>query len=361
MYVSLYLFVIVLINFSQVDGHTSPLLQTLHVPSLPITSQTSVQFHPSGSNLLLTGPRPFFYTHDLQSGTTTRHARGLWGATFSGASDTTATLLSSFSQKNRKRPRKSSSSTSIFGLDDGEGGKKSGKSTGDGEGMELSAFSPYPGDILAVAGRGGHVHLVDWKSGAGQVVASLKCGAAGGGVKSLWWVPASSSTSSNPSPLGSSLVEPSSASSRPHLAVLSGDAEVYLWDVGQRRCVRRWKDDGGFRGAGRCMAGAVGPGGEGWLAVGYVHCAHHLFYRTHHYLSSSSTSGFVNVYGADSFSPNPDLTSNPKPIKSIANLVTPTSTLRFNHDAQILAIASQEKKDAMRLVRAFVCFFFISS
>jgi len=319
------------IRLFNVDGHTSPLLQTLHVPSLPITSQTSVQFHPSGSNLLLTGPRPFFYTHDLQSGTTTRHARGLWGATFSGTSDTTAALLSSFSQKNRKRPRKASSSTSIFGLDDGEGGKKGGKSTGDGEGMELSAFSPYPGDILAVAGRGGHVHLVDWKSGAGQVVASLKCGAAGGGVKSLWWVPASSSTSSDPSPLGSSLVEPSSASSRPHLAVLSGDAEVYLWDVGQRRCVRRWKDDGGFRGAGRCMAGAVGHGGEGWLAVG-------------------STSGFVNVYGADSFSPNPDLTSNPKPIKSIANLVTPISTLRFNHDAQVLAIASQEKKDAMRLI-----------
>ncbi len=269
MCVSPYLSVIVLISFFQVDGHTSPLLQTLHVPSLPITSQTSVQFHPSGSNLLLTGPRPFFYTHDLQSGTTTRHARGLWGATFSGASDTTAALLSSLSQKNRKRPRKASSSTSIFGLDDGERGKNSAKSTGDGEGMELSAFSPYPGDILAVAGRGGHVHLVDWKSGAGQVVASLKCGAAGGGVKSLWWVPASSSTSSDPLlPFGSSLVESSSASSRPHLVVLSGDAEIYLWDVGQRRCVRRWKDDGGFRGAGRCMAGAVGHGGEGWLAIG---------------------------------------------------------------------------------------------
>lgn len=169
------------------------------------------------------------------------------------------------------------SSTSIFGLDDGDGskgGKSNAKSGGNGEGMELSAFSPYPGDILAVAGRGGHVHLVDWKSGAGQVVASLKCGAAGGGIKSLWWVPASSSPSSDPSPLGSSLVEPSSASSRPHLAVLSGDAEVYLWDVGQRRCVRRWKDEGGFRGAGRYMTGAVGHGGEGWLAIGYLQFAH---------------------------------------------------------------------------------------
>ena len=266
--------VVVLSNFSQIDGHTSPLLQTLHVPSLPITSQTSVQFHPSGSSLLLTGSRPFFYTHDLQSGTTTRHARGLWGATYSTTSDTTAALLSSSS---RKRPRNVQSSTSIFELDDGDkskGGKSNAKSGGNGEGMEVSAFSPYPGDILAVAGRGGNVHLVDWKSGAGQVVASLKCGAAGGGVKSLWWVPASSSTSSDSSPLGSSPVELSSASSRPHLAVLSGDAEVYLWDVGQRRCVRRWKDEGGFRGAGLYMAGAVGHGGEGWLAIGYLQFAH---------------------------------------------------------------------------------------
>src|SRR6266576_874927 len=94
--------------------------------------------------------------------------------------------------------------------------------------------------------------------------------------------------------------------------------------------------------------------------VGYwvsLLCVHYLFQRTHHYFSFSSTSGFVNVYGADSFSPDSDLSSNPKPIKSIANLVTPISTLRFNHDAQLLAIASQEKKDAMRLVRAFVCFF----
>jgi len=79
------------------------------------------------------------------------------------------------------------------------------------------------------------------------------------------------------------------------------------------------------------MAGAVGHEGEGWLAIG-------------------SNSGFVNVYGADSFSPDVDFVLNPKPIKTIANLVTPISTLRLNHDAQLLAIASQEKKDAMRLI-----------
>ncbi|KAF8060775.1 WD40-repeat-containing domain protein [Lyophyllum atratum] len=269
------------VRLFNIDGHTNPLLQTLHIPSLPLTSQSSVSFHPLGASLLLTGPRPFFYTHDLQSGLTTRHARGLWGTTFNTLNDTSSS---------RKRGRAS---------DKGGGG-------GGGEGMEVTSFSPRTGSLLAVAGRGGHVHLVDWTSGAGQVVGSLKSGGGGGGARALWW-----------------------ASER-ELAVLSGDAEVYLWDVGERRCVRRWRDQGGFRGAGRVMSGASGGGeGKGWLAVG-------------------SNTGFVNVYGKDSFAP--EGSGNPKPLKSIANLTTAISSIRFNHDAQVMAVASQEKKDAMRLI-----------
>lgn len=127
--------------------------------------------------------------------------------------------------------------------------------------MEITAFSPHTGDILAVAGRGGYVHLVDWKSGAGQVVGSLKCGGGGGGVRALWWTPESSSSSV----LGGT---GAGGSESRHLAVLSGDAEVYLWDVGERRCVRRWKDEGGFRGAGKIMAGSAAGSSGGWLAVG---------------------------------------------------------------------------------------------
>jgi U3 small nucleolar RNA-associated protein 18 len=195
---------------NQIDGHTSPLLQTLHVPSLPLTSPTSASFHPNGTSLLLTGPRPFFFVHDLQSGAITRKAL---------------------------RPNPSATGAQA-------------------EGMELTAFSHTAGEILAVGARGGYVHLVDWKSGAGQVVGSLKCGGlggvGGGGVKDMWWVP------------------PGEGRAREHLAVLTGDAEVYLWDVGERRCVRRWRDEGGFRGAARVMTGSAAGARGGWLGVGCV-------------------------------------------------------------------------------------------
>lgn len=46
----------------------------------------------------------------------------------------------------------------------------------------------------------------------------------------------------------------------------------------------------------------------------------------------------------------------PRPLKAISNLTTPVSTLRFNADAQLLAIASDAKKDQLRLVRFAVCF-----
>ena len=47
---------------------------------------------------------------------------------------------------------------------------------------------------------------------------------------------------------------------------------------------------------------------------------------------------------------NSSVFETPKLVKALGHLTTPISTLRFNHDAQILAMASKDKKDAMRLV-----------
>ncbi|KAJ7352501.1 WD40-repeat-containing domain protein [Mycena albidolilacea] len=270
------------IRLFNIDGHTSPLLQTLHIPTLPL-SQYSVNFHPSGTSLLLTGARPFYFVYDLQRGEMQHKAgRGLWGSYDS---------TTSVSARKRGRGRGATGQSEDAG--------------GSAEGMEITAFNPS-GEMLAVAGRGGNVHLLDWKSGAGQVVGSLKCGAS---VKAMWWTGAGGDDGD--------------------LATLTNDSEVFLWDVGERRCLRRWKDEGGFRGSGRAMTGSS----KGWLAVG-------------------SNTGLVNVYGANSFEhlDSASFATQPKPVKTIGHLTTAISTLRFNHDAQVMAIASREKKDALRLI-----------
>ncbi len=65
--------------------------------------------------------------------------------------------------------------------------------------------------------------------------------------------------------------------------------------------------------------------------------------------SCRSTAGLVNVYdGSDAFSSS--TTIHPKPLKTLQHLTTSISTLRFNHDSQLLAVASKVTKDQLRLV-----------
>lgn len=178
------------------------------------------------------------------------HRRGLWGTGF----DDTSILARPTSMKRR---RSAAARTS------GGGGWGGGGNT---EIITHTAFSPRTGNTLAIAGRGGNVHLVDWRSGAGQVVGSLRCtssgGGGGGGLKGLWWTPSSGGEGDV---LGGGV---GTGDGEKYLSVLTDSAEVYIWDVGQRRCVRRWTDEGGYRGAGRVMAGGGGP--NGWLAIGYA-------------------------------------------------------------------------------------------
>lgn len=142
--------------------------------------------------MLLTGHRPFYYTYDLQSGACTRSPRGLWGTHASNPGNTDLS-------------------------------------------METCAFS-HTGDTLAVGGRRGYIHIVDWRRGGGQVVGSVKMNAA---VKDLGWT------------------------EEGNLMGLGEDAEVYLWSVGEKRCIRRWKDDGGFGSMNMSVAR-----GNAYLAIG---------------------------------------------------------------------------------------------
>ncbi|KAL7422468.1 U3 snoRNP protein [Cryptotrichosporon argae] len=127
------------VRFFNVDGHTNAALVTLHIPSLPLSRTT---FHPSGSSVLITGPRPYYYTYDLAAQRCVRSPRTLFGSVPSPSSPQT---------------------------------------------LARHAFSP-DGALLAVAGRRGAVSIVEWLGGgaAGAVVAELKSGR-GGAVADLAW------------------------------------------------------------------------------------------------------------------------------------------------------------------------------
>ena len=69
-----------------------------------------------------------------------------------------------------------------------------------------------------------------------------------------------------------------------------------------------------------------------------------------------SKSGIVNVYdSAALYSPSSGQPALPKPRKALGNLTTAVSSLAFNHDAQLMVMASSMKKDQLRLVHLPSC------
>ncbi|KAG9458254.1 hypothetical protein H6P81_002762 [Aristolochia fimbriata] len=100
-----------------------------------------------------------------------------------------------------------------------------------------------------------------------------------------------------------------------------GDGHVYHWDLRTRRCFHKADDEG-------CMEGTA-------------LCTSH----DSKFFAAGSSSGIVNVYNRDDF-----LGGKRKPMKTIENLVTKIDGVKFNHDAQILAITSSMKKNSLKLV-----------
>ncbi|XP_008269505.3 U3 small nucleolar RNA-associated protein 18 homolog [Oryctolagus cuniculus] len=107
----------------------------------------------------------------------------------------------------------------------------------------------------------------------------------------------------------------------------SGDGEVYVWDVNSRKCLNRFVDEGSLYG----LSIATSRNGQ--------------------YVASGSSCGVVNIYSQDSCLQE----TNPKPIKAIMNLVTGVSSMAFNPTTEILAIASEKMKEAVRLVHLPSC------
>lgn len=100
-----------------------------------------------------------------------------------------------------------------------------------------------------------------------------------------------------------------------------GDGQVYHWDLRTRTCLHKGVDEGCINGTSLCTS----PDGT-------------LF-------AAGSESGIVNVYNGDDF-----LGGKRKPLKTIENLTTRVNFMKFNNDAQVLAVCSHMKKDSLKLI-----------
>ncbi|KAJ9560021.1 hypothetical protein OSB04_005181 [Centaurea solstitialis] len=100
-----------------------------------------------------------------------------------------------------------------------------------------------------------------------------------------------------------------------------GDGHIYHWDLRTMTCFHKGVDEG-------CITGTALDSSP----IGNIFAA-------------GSDSGIVNVYNRDEF-----LGGNRKPIKTIENLTTKVDFMKFNSDAQILAVCSSMKKNSMKLI-----------
>lgn len=170
--------------------------------------------------------------------------------------------------------------------------------------LEKFKMSPC-GRYVAFLGRDGHISVCSW--GTMHIICSFKMN---GSVDDMTW-----SQDGN------------------QLSTVGKEGEVYEWDIGSRRCINRWKDDGGFN----------------LLSIASVISSR----EGRRYVATGAQAGVVNIYDADHLKPSEGLDSTmntPTPLKTLMNITTPIDKLAFNHDGQILAMSSKEVKDAFRLV-----------
>lgn len=129
------------------------------------------------------------------------------------------------------------------------------------------------------------------------------------------------------------------------ITILGRDGQVAEWSLSSKRTVGLWRDEGSVGATVMALGGKGGPAGLGedrWVAMG-------------------SSSGVVNIYDRNELVAKTgddgrlDVKPQPQPTRRYEQLTTPVTVLSFSHDGQLLAFASQHKKDALKLVHLPSC------
>lgn len=111
----------------------------------------------------------------------------------------------------------------------------------------------------------------------------------------------------------------------PHFSPLPFPILFYSrWDIRTKRCFDRFKNEDGTPSSSLSASAR-------FLAVG-------------------AESGVVNVYNNRGAASSGSFASKRQPVKSVMNLQTSADYVKFNHDGQILAMASRREKNSMKLL-----------
>lgn len=253
-----------------IDGKTNAKVQSLHLADMPISNAC---FTPGGTEIILAGRRRFFYTYDLERGQCVKVPEIHRGAA------------------------KRDEIKSLEHVHVSKCGRFIAFHGRDGEIVLLSAKSKqYVGSLQ----MNGSVRAIDFAAD-GRTMYST------GGMHGC--------CKRDPWPLAHGILM------RTHRP--SGDGEIYEWDLGMRRCVSRFTDEGALNNT----AIAISPTGTR--------------------LASGSESGVVNLY--DTAVCRRDAPA-PTPIRALPNLTTHIEHVRFNHDGQLLVASSRVQKDQLKVV-----------
>ncbi|KAK3109520.1 U3 snoRNP protein, partial [Teratosphaeriaceae sp. CCFEE 6253] len=138
------------------------------------------------------------------------------------------------------------------------------------------------------------------------------------------------------------------------LCIAGKGGEVTEWSLQERGVVARWQDEGAV--------------GTTVLALGGQHEMGKSSVGTDRWVVVGSSSGVVNIYDRRAWlaAPAPGTTTaasapaqviptNPIPTKTLPHLTTPTSSLTFSPDGQLLVMASKWKRDALKVVHLPSC------
>eukprot|EP00352_Strombidinopsis_acuminata_P000355 CAMPEP_0176340116 /NCGR_PEP_ID=MMETSP0126-20121128/1315_1 /TAXON_ID=141414 ORGANISM="Strombidinopsis acuminatum, Strain SPMC142" /NCGR_SAMPLE_ID=MMETSP0126 /ASSEMBLY_ACC=CAM_ASM_000229 /LENGTH=179 /DNA_ID=CAMNT_0017684129 /DNA_START=727 /DNA_END=1263 /DNA_ORIENTATION=+ len=107
-----------------------------------------------------------------------------------------------------------------------------------------------------------------------------------------------------------------------YLYTVGDEAEIYQWDLNMRKCIGRTGDEGNYS----TTSVTVSPDGK--------------------LIATGSKMGTVNVFKIDEDS---HTIEEGGPIKTLMNLTTSVTDLKFNKTSQLLAYCSKWKKNAFRV------------